>query len=90
MLRVGQRRKRDANEKAIRAAWLQCGIQSWPINVKGFADVITFSPQRGWLPVEIKSATGVLTPAQQVTAGSVPIPVVRTVAEGLALFGVQT
>lgn len=89
-MRTGQTRRRDALEPAVVRAWAAIGIQSWAISSPGFADRICYDAQRRiWLPVEIKSgAAGTVTPAQQRARQAAPYPIVRSVAEGLALFGV--
>ncbi len=85
-MRVGQSRKRDANEPAIIRAWEQIGVQCWAISGAGVPDVLTYR-QGIWLPVEIKSPGGELTVAQAITYQRAPFPVVESVAEALKLFG---
>ncbi len=86
MRRVGQVRRRDVNERAIVDALRAIGVFVFRISGPGIPDLLTYS--RGvWLPIEVKSGTGKLTPLQQ--QASVTYPVVRSVAEALALFGVN-
>jgi Holliday junction resolvase len=84
--RVGQARRRDAIEGAVVDALRSIGVDVWRLSDPGVPDLLTRS--RGvWLPLEVKSRTGVLTPAQIRSAAGCPI--VRSVAEALALFGVM-
>ncbi len=87
-MRVGQSRKRDANEPEILQAWARIGVQCWPISGPGVPDVLTYR-QGIWLPVEIKSPGGELTVAQAITYQRAPFPVVESVTEALKLFGVK-
>lgn len=68
------------------------------VNQEGLPDLLTYD-RRGrsiglaghqhWLPVEVKSPGGDLTPAQQATFIVAPFPVIETVEEALELFGVR-
>lgn len=90
MRRVGQARKRDWVEASIVAALRQVGIVVLPISGVGCPDLLLYCPQtRVWLPVEVKGPAGRLTPAQVKLRALAPYPVIRTAAEGLALFGVS-
>lgn len=87
MRRVGQARKRDANERPIIKALEAIGVDVFQISGKGAPDLLAH--RRGlWLPIEVKSATGELTTAQIAARATAPYPVVSSVAEALALFGV--
>lgn len=91
MRRVGQTRRRDANEAAIVEALRAHGIEVWRISSPGFADLVTFQPRVGrWMPLEVKRPNGTLTPRQRATRIRAPYPVVETVAEALAVFGIDT
>ena len=82
MRRVGQARKRDANEKAIRTALEAVGATVVPISGKGAPDLlITF--RGAFYPVECKGKKGTRTEAQQVTQ----YPIVRSPEEALRLIG---
>jgi hypothetical protein len=84
-MRVGQARRRDANEPEIFDGLTDVGINVWRVSVPGFPDLITES--RGiWLPIEVKVLGGHLTPLQEATRQRVPFPVVETLDEALALF----
>lgn len=88
MPRVGQARRRDWNETAIVSALRGVGVVVYRLSAPGVPDLLTYS--RGvWLPIEVKKPRGKLTPAQKDTRADTPYPVVETVAEALALFGVK-
>ena len=89
MPRVGQARKRDANEKAIVDALEHVGAAVFRLNGAGIPDLLV--AYRGhWLPMEVKSAHGKLTARQaEMLFRAGPIPIVRSVAEALALIGVR-
>lgn len=84
-MRVGQSRKRDANERAIIAALEAIGVRVQRVSERGFPDLVCYS-REGLRLIEVKSNTGKLTLAQQ--AADWPCVVVRSVAEALALYGV--
>lgn len=85
-MRVGQARRRDANEPEIVDALETIGVQVWRVSESGLADLLTFRAGR-WLPIEVKMPGGKLTPAQIAVRRTAPYHVVETVAEALALFG---
>ena len=86
-MRVGQTRRRDANEAAIVAALRKIGVQVWRISAPGLPDLITH--HRGtWRPLEIKRPGGSLTPAQRETARTAPFAMVSSVSEAVRVFGV--
>ena len=89
MRRVGQARKRDASEAAIVAALEAIGVTVLRLSGEGVPDLLCHT--RGiWLPVEIKQVRSRrLTPAQCLTYAIAPFPIVTTVAEALALYGVR-
>lgn len=88
-MRVGQKRKRDANEGPIVYALEQIGCIVQRISEKGFADLIVRHPKQGFVLIEIKSAKGKLTAAQvEHRKDGWPVCIVRSVAEALALFGI--
>ena len=85
MRRVGQVRKRDANEAQIVIALEFWGVNVFRISGVGVPDLLTH--WRGqWLPIEVKDPKGTLTPAQIKTQQRCPFPVVHSVDEALALF----
>ena len=85
MRRVGQARKRDANEDQIVVALEFWGVDVWRLSGKGVPDLLTHWRGR-WLPIEVKSTKGTLTPEQVKTQQRAPFPVVHSVDEALALF----
>lgn len=87
MRRVGQARKRDANEKAIVSALEAAGCVVLRVSGVGVPDLFVWHPRVGWQPLEVKAPKGKLTQAQMVQLA--PFHVVRSEAEALALFGVQ-
>ena len=86
-MRVGQTRRRDANEAAIVAALRKIGVQVWRISAPGLPDLITHH-RWTWRPLEIKRPGGSLTPAQRETFRTAPFAVVSSVIEAVRLFGV--
>ena len=88
-MRVGQARKRDANEADIITALQRIGCVTRRISEPGFADVVAYKPSHGVRLIEVKSRTGTLTPAQvEHRRDGWPVHVVRNAAEALALFGI--
>lgn len=88
-MRVGQARKRDANETPIVKALERIGVRVHRISSKGFADLITYSPKHGVVLLEVKSKVGKLTAAQvEHRDDGWPVIVVRSVAEALHAFGI--
>jgi hypothetical protein len=87
MRRVGQTRRRDANEKPIVQALRQTGIIVQPISAPGLADLVCFDPLSGrFRLIEVKAAKGTLTPAQVEMHCSMPIDICRTPEEAMQLF----
>lgn len=83
-----QRARRDANESEIIRALERIGCVVYRVSAAGLPDTLTY--RHGvWLPIEIKTARGRLTDAQTRTIAQTPFPVVSSVAEALALFGVR-
>jgi hypothetical protein len=91
-MRVGQARKRDANEKPIVQALERIGVRVRRISEKGFADLVCLSPRTGHVVLlEVKSSSGKLTREQiRYSNDGWPVIVVRSTAEALAVFGVVT
>lgn len=89
MRRVGQIRKRDANEREIIDALRAIGVVVFQLSGKGVPDLLCYRLRESWIPIEVKEPHGRLTRAQQVTRRLVPFPVARTVNQALALFGVE-
>lgn len=83
MRRVGQTRRRDANEKGLTKALRAIGADVTPISGKGAPDLlIRFRGQV--YAVEVKTATGSRTTAQEESQW----PVVRSVDEVFTLLGI--
>ena len=83
-MRVGQARKRDANEAEIVAALRACGARVDRISGPGLPDLLV-GYKGFWVPLEIKSATGRLTKRQRLGA---PYPIARSVDEALRAIGI--
>lgn len=80
--------RRDWNEAEIVAALRSIGVEVFHVSGDGVPDLLTFA--RGvWLPVEVKRPRGKLTTAQLETRKRATFPVVESVAQALALFGVS-
>lgn len=91
MPRVGQARKRDANEPAIVQALERIGVKVQRVSAPGFADLICWHPREGVRLLEVKSARGKLTPLQvEHRQDGWPVCIVRCEADALAVFGVRT
>lgn len=89
MRRVGQARKRDANEPQIVRALEQIGVAVQKISAPGFADLICWHPHEGLRLLEVKGLKGKLTPLQiEHRQDGWPVCIVRSVADALAIFGV--
>ena len=85
MRRVGQARKRDANENAICKALERVGAQVTKISGKGAPDILVRyrgAEVRPWA-FEVKSQQGTQTPAQEQTNW----PIIRTIDEALEAIG---
>lgn len=81
-MRVGQTRRRDTGERLIVEALRAIGARVWAISGTGCPDLLVYWQGR-FVPLEVKSAHGKLTLAQQ----DVPWPVVRTVESALRAIG---
>lgn len=82
--------RRDVNEAGIIAALRSIGLIVLPLSGSGVPDLLVYSPQeRRWLPIEVKVARGKLKPRQEALMANAPYPVVRSIPEALALFGVS-
>lgn len=88
-MRVGQARKRDANEAGIVAALRAIGVLVFHLNVPGLGDLLTYSKLEGYRVLEVKARNGTFTKAQAAIGMQTPVCVVRSIAEALALFGVE-
>jgi hypothetical protein len=89
MRRVGQVRKRDANEAPIVDALKRMGVRVQKVSEKGFVDLVCFHPSKGVRLLEVKADKGTLTPAQVETRrDGWPVCIVRNTADALALFGI--
>lgn len=88
MRRVGQARKRDANEQEIVDALVGIGAVVFRLSAPGCPDLLVGF--RGtWRPMEVKSATGKLTPLQWGSWGENAYPIVRSVSDALRAIGVE-
>lgn len=85
--RVGQARKRDANEAEIVKALRKVGASVIRISEKGAPDLVVF--YRGIVSLlEVKSRLGAATMAQDATkAQGWPVVTVRSVDDGLRAVG---
>ena len=82
--RGGGKKRRDANEKAIRAALAAVGAHAFQVSGDGLPDLIVL--WRGvWTPMEVKTAKGRFTSSQSALLW----PVVRSVEEALEAIGVS-
>lgn len=87
-VRVGQARKRDANEGAIVKALEAVGAHVCRLSGRGAPDLLVRLPSASWgrlYAFEVKSGKGVRTEAQEATGW----PIVRSVAEALEAVGVR-
>jgi Holliday junction resolvase len=82
-MRVGQSRRRDANEAAIVQALEAVGAQVTRISGKGAPDLLVRRAGQLWA-FEVKGKTGIRTAAQVATEW----PVVRSVDDALRAIGV--
>lgn len=82
MRRVGQARKRDANERIIIKALQACGWEVLSISGVGAPDLLAYKQGR-WLPIEVKGPKGKLTPAQVRRQAVAPCPIVSSVEEAV-------
>ena len=72
--------RRDTAEPAIVAALHACGVQTWQLSGTGNPDLLCRRRGR-YLPLEIKTGKAKANANQQ----DIPWPIVRTVAEALAV-----
>lgn len=88
MRRVGQARKRDANEAEIVAALRAFGARVLHISGPGAPDLLVGFRGR-WYPMEVKTAKGTFTKlqAEALVNGYEPFAVVRTVDDALGAIG---
>ena len=87
MRRVGQTRRRDANERAISQALHRIGVQTFALSIPGLGDLLCWRADTGYQVLEVKTPRGRLTKAQRAVHVDVPIAIVRSVEEALALYG---
>lgn len=89
MRRVGQARKRDANEKAIIVALQAAGAFVFQLSGKGVPDLLVAYRGR-WEPLEVKSEHGRITVAQRhVMHAGITIHRVVTVEDAYRVIGVK-
>ena len=80
--------RKDRTQADIVKALRKVGAWVYVMNQNGVPDLLVFYQGR-WFPVEVKSPRGRFTLRQQAVWRHWPMfPVVRSVAEALALFGV--
>jgi hypothetical protein len=80
--------KKDLNQAAIVAALRAIGCEVLILNQEGIPDLLIYKAHI-WTPVEVKRPRGHLTPLQTALRKRCWFPVVSSVAEALALFGVK-
>ena len=85
-MRVGQARRRDANEQEIVDALMQVGAVVFRLSAPGCPDLLV-GWQGRWLPMEVKSATGTLTPLQWGSWGANAYPIVTSIQDALEAIG---
>lgn len=83
-MRVGQARKRDANEKPITKALRALGADVTPVSGEGAPDILVRWQGHLW-GFEVKSATGKRTEAQVETNW----PILRSVDDALRAIGAR-
>jgi hypothetical protein len=87
-MRVGQTgRRRDGNEQGIARALARIGVQCYALSIPGLGDLLAWRADTGWQVLEVKTPRGRLTKAQRAVHTHVPIQIVRSVEEALALYG---
>lgn len=87
-MRVGQSRKRDANEPRIVGILQAVGVKVQRISERGFADLICLSPRAGVVLLEVKSEKGKLTDAQvEHRQDGWPVIIVRNEQQALEACG---
>lgn len=90
-MRVGQARKRDANESAIVDAFRKLGCLVHRVSEKGFPDLIIWHARTGLRLVEVKAPRGTLTPAQVAhRADGWPVQIVRSVDDAIDILRRRT
>lgn len=90
-MRVGQARKRDANEAGIVTALERCGLLVQRISERGFCDLIVRGHRCGIVLLEVKSKRGKLTEAQvEHRQDGWPVVIVRSAADALHACGITT
>jgi hypothetical protein len=77
----GAGKRRDANESSIIEALRHCGCEVYQISGRGVPDLLVFREGQ-FYPMEVKTATGKRTQAQQ----GMPWPVVRSVADAIRVI----
>lgn len=85
-MRVGQARKRDANERAIVDALGRVGAAVFPISAKGAPDLLVYYRGR-FYAAEVKTRTGKTTAAQDARGAGRLWPIWRTVDDALKTIG---
>lgn len=80
--------RKDWPQAQIVRALRDIGVDVLVVNQEGVPDLLTHSRGR-WLPIEIKRPRGHLTPLQAALRQRAPFPVVESVDQALALFGVR-
>jgi hypothetical protein len=87
-MRTGQARRRDANEGSIVAGLRAVGATVFLLSGAGVPDLLVAF--RGtWMPLEVKTAKGTLTPLQAAVrvASDAVVPIVRNMDDALKAIG---
>lgn len=82
--RGGAKKRRDANEAAIRQALQQVGAFVFQVSGDGLPDILVLWQGR-WVPLEVKTAKGRFTNSQTALLW----PVVRSVEDALQAIGAR-
>lgn len=81
--------RRDVIESDVIQALERIGVTVERVSQPGLGDLLAHRADTGFKMIEVKSGKqGKLTNAQRATHQRLPIVVIRSVEEGLALFGV--
>ncbi len=82
-MRVGQSRKRDANEDGIVQALRAIGCKVFRVSGEGLPDLLVAYRGR-WMPLEVKSKGGKLTEAQAAAYLEATFAIVSTPEQAIA------
>ena len=83
----------DIHHAEIRDGLRKCGVYVMDLSKagRGCPDLLCFTPRTGWIPLEVKTKrTGKrLTKGQAIVHARVPILVIDSLDQGLAIFGIS-